>query len=102
MPTAEALVKRIKEKGGRVYTMPSRMVFCLTDSVELRDGLIEMGGRYHAASGVGGERGYKRASEGSALEWDIWIHQIEVTGKKTIYEAAGGKLPPLPEEETAA
>ena len=86
--TAEALIERIKARGGRVHCMPSRMVFCLTADEVLRDGLIELGGRYHAASGVGGEHGYRM---GERLEWDIWIHQIPVEGPTTIYEAAGGK-----------
>jgi len=93
--TAEALVERIKARGGRIYTMPSRMVFVLTQDVELRDGLISLGGRYHSGVGLAGSAGYKRAREGDALEWDIWIHQIPVEGDTSIYTAAGGKLPPL-------
>jgi hypothetical protein len=73
--------------------MQSRMVFVLTTDPVLRDGLVELGGRYHTASGEGGERGYTRV-EGGDLEWDIWIHTIPVEGPTTIYEAAGGKLPP--------
>jgi len=91
--TAEALIERIKARKGRVYCMPSRMVFCLTQDVELRDGLIKLGGRYHSGVGLAGSAGYKRAREGDALEWDIWIHQIPVEGDTTIYEAAGGLLP---------
>jgi hypothetical protein len=93
--TAEALVERIKARGGRVHCMPSRMVFCLTDDPVLRDGLIELGGRYHSTVDIKGEQGYQR---GDHPEWDIWIHTIPVEGAVTIYEAAGGKLPPLPTE----
>ena len=92
--TAERLIERIKARGGRVHCMPSRMVFCLTDDTELRDGLIALGGRFHSTADIKGEKGYKR---GDHLEWDIWIHQIPVEGPTTIYEAAGGKLPAVQE-----
>jgi hypothetical protein len=100
--TAEALVERIRAKGGRIHCMPSRMVFVLTSNVELRDGLISLGGRFHSGKGLAGSHGYKRAREGDALEWDIWIHQIPVEGDTDIYTAAGGLLPPLPKEEAEA
>lgn len=97
--TAEALIERIKARKGRVYCMPSRMVFVLTDDTELRDGLIKLGGRFHSGPGLAGSSGYKRSREGDAIEWDIWIHQIPVEGDTSIYEAAGGLKPPLPKEE---
>ena len=97
--TAEKLVERIRAKGGRLICLPSRMVFCLTTDETLREGLIKLGGRYHSSSaGDGGPGGYKPARDSDKLEWDIWIHQIPVEGEQTIYEAAGGKLPPLPDE----
>jgi hypothetical protein len=100
--TAEALVERIKARKGRVYCMPSRMVFVLTSDPELRDGLIALGGRFHSGRGLAGSAGYKRSREGDAIEWDIWIHQIPVEGDTDIYTAAGGKQPPLPKEEVEA
>lgn len=94
--TAEKLIERIKARGGRVFTLPSRMVFCLTTDPVLRDGLAELGARYHSSSaGDGGPGGYPQA-RGGPLEWDLWIHTIPVEGEQTVYEAAGGKLPPLP------
>lgn len=102
--TAEKLIERIKARGGRVYCMnESRMVFCLTTDPELRDGLIKLGGRYYSPPNfnLGESGGYKRGREpGDKIEWDIWCHMIPVDGETTIYEAAGGKLPPLPTEDT--
>lgn len=89
-------MSRIRARGGRVFCLPSRMVFVLTTDEILRDGLVELGGRYHSTPTGGGPGGYKR---GDGLEWDIWIHMIPVEGETTIYEAAGGKLPPEPKEE---
>jgi hypothetical protein len=99
--TAKRLIERIKARGGRVFCMDSRMVFCLTTDEALRDGLVELGGRYHSnpSTKQGGPGGYMRAREGP-LEWDIWIHMIPVDGETTIYEAAGGKKPPEPTEDT--
>jgi hypothetical protein len=94
--TAEALIERIKARGGRIFCMETRMVFVLTTDKELRDGLIKLGGRFHSTNAGGGLGGYKRSRDSDKLEWDIWIHTIPVEGETTIYEAAGGKLPPLP------
>jgi hypothetical protein len=96
--TAKKLIERIEARGGRVICMPTRMVFCLTTDPELRDGLIKLGGRYYSSpTHINTEAGYKRGREpGDSLEWDIWIHTIPVEGEQTIYEAAGGRLPPLP------
>lgn len=99
--TAEKLVERIHARGGRVFCLPSRMVFVLTTDEVLRDGLMELGGRFHSTATGGGPGGYKRGRQkGDKIEWDIWIHTIPVEGETTIYEAAGGKLPPLPTEDT--
>lgn len=96
--TAEALVERIRARGGRIFCMPTRMVFCLTQDTVLRDGLIELGGRYHTYKDVGGEQGYRLSRDMKApVEWDVWVHMIPVDGPTSIYEAAGGLLPPLPE-----
>jgi hypothetical protein len=91
--TAEALIERIKGRGGRVFCMPSQMVFCLTTDPELRDGLLKLGATFNSGVGLPGERGYRRTRDATTLEWDIWIHPIKVDGETTIYEAAGGKNP---------
>src|SRR5262245_4026724 len=83
--TAEKLVERIRARGGRLFCLPSRMVFCLTTDETLRDGLAELGGRFHSTSaGQGGPGGCDR---GGKLEWDIWCHMIPVDGEETLYEA---------------
>ena len=79
--TAEQLLARIKERGGRPYPMRSGDVFVLTDNQEVADWLLDLGGHPYKASGMsmGMEGGYLRARDGKR-EWDVWIHTIPVTG----------------------
>jgi hypothetical protein len=82
--TAQELVAMIRERGGRLFRMESvEMVFALTTDRGLADDLVRMGGRYN-----GGGAGYTRSRDPVVVEWDVWIHQIPVSGEATIWEAA--------------
>jgi hypothetical protein len=91
--TAEEFLAKLRERGGRVYRMRQLAVFCLTDSPETAQWLLDLGGvPYLPRNATPGEvtpRGaYRRARRGK-VEWDIYIHTIPVQGEETIWEAAG-------------
>jgi hypothetical protein len=81
--SAAELVSKIRERGGRLFRMKDvEMVFVLTTDSELAHALVRMGGRYN------GGGGYTRSRDPVVVEWDVWIHQIPVSGEATIWEAA--------------
>ena len=84
--TANTLLRRIHQAGGRIFRMREICVFCLTTDEQLAKWLLELGGYAFARGGS-----YLRDSVTGKREWDIYIHTIPVSGAKTIWEAADGK-----------
>jgi hypothetical protein len=91
--TAEELLSRIRERGGRVHRMrDGYAVFCLTDDPEVARGLMLMGARPYRAVGDGPPHpstppgGYLRA-KGGKIEWDLQLNTIPVEG--SLWSAAG-------------
>jgi len=91
--TAERLLARIREKGGRPLAMRQERVFVLTDNEELATWLLERGAKGHSPAGYGGLFGqpdgaYHRArlSHGGKIEFDVWIDTIPVAGP-SVWEA---------------
>ena len=85
--SAVELIEKIRESGGRVYRMREEpFVFVLTGNRKLAMRLLDLGGKVwtHMAHA---EEGYLRARP-DVREWDIYIHQIPVTGEQTMWEAA--------------
>jgi hypothetical protein len=78
--TAEYLLDRIREQGGRVYRMNEERAFVLTDNQELAAWLLDRGGRPYGNSDPAlTEGGYRREAKGK-VEYDIWISTIPVSG----------------------
>jgi hypothetical protein len=92
--TAEELLQECRIRGARVYRFREVMVFALTNSREVADWLLDLGGRPylpHNAERVYNDlpAGAYRRERGGSAEWDIYIHLIPVRGIETIWEAAG-------------
>ena len=90
--TAAELLTEIRAQGGRVYRMREQKVFCLTDSRELVDWLLERGGYAHTP--VSADKrlkllpgAYQRARDGK-IEHDIWIHEIPTSDHSLWQELA--------------
>jgi hypothetical protein len=85
---AAALLAEIRERGGRVYPMRGDAVFCLTDSAELAEWLLKLGGKpFNPRNNMHQHTpgAYLRAP-GGKIEFDIWIHQIP-TADRPLREA---------------
>lgn len=91
--TARQLLVKIQRAGGRVYRFPSGSVFVLTDSRELANELVELGGAPYTPQGADQtmEVGSYRRARGGTIEWDIYIHAIPVLDETegAIWEMAG-------------
>ena len=91
--TAAQLVAEIRERGGRLHRMREVCVVCLTTSEETAEWLRKLGGKLFTPPGLtpelrGPRGGYVRDRETGLVEWDIYVHTIEVTGDESIWEAA--------------
>jgi hypothetical protein len=87
--TARTLLSRIRRRGGRIYRMPEVAVFVLTDSRELADWMVSLGGKpYTPPSPDPIEPGAYLRAKGGKREWDIYIHTIPVLGMTTVHQAA--------------
>jgi hypothetical protein len=86
--TAEQLVAKVKENGGRIYRMRQVRVFVLTSDVALAEWLIGLGGKGYTPSGSKHPPGaYMRTRQGP-VEYDVWVHTIPLSGP-TLWEALG-------------
>jgi hypothetical protein len=88
MLSAEQLLDRIREKGGRVYRMRRERVCVLTGDESLAGWLIGLGGKPYGHGHPQLEHGGYFRSPGVA-EYDIWINEIRTVGEETIWEALG-------------
>jgi len=93
--TADELIAKIRERGGRVYRKQEPpAVFVLTTDSNLVRKLRSLDGSAPVLRGTKPpeiympDRSYLR-TRGGVREWDVHIHGIPVLGEKTIWEAAG-------------
>jgi hypothetical protein len=86
--TADYLLSKIREQGGRPYRMRGERAFVLTGDEKLAARLVDLGGQAHSPQGAElPDGGYRRTRKGP-IEWDVWIHTIPVSGP-SIWEALG-------------
>jgi len=86
--TAEQLVSKVKERGGRIYRMRQVRVFVLTGDVALAEWLLGLGGKGYTPTGSQHPPGaYMRTGQGP-VEYDVWVHTIPLSGP-TLWETLG-------------
>lgn len=92
--SAARFLREVHRQGGRVYRMPEIYVFCITSNPDLAAWLIKLGATPYQPRGTVRSihmlplGAYERA-RGGTVEWDLYIHDLPVSGEETIHEAAG-------------
>jgi hypothetical protein len=94
--TADYLLDKIREEGGRAYRMSEERAFVLTDNEKLAAWLLDRGGRpYGNTDPKLSEGAYRRTRGNGKIEYDIWISTIPVSGP-SVWEKLGGARPSTP------